>query len=287
VRTFLKRLLRRWLSPPARRDVAVGHLVLSARRPGAAGAHIARWAPDWKTELVKEFLSCRPGLFLDVGANVGQTMLDYLASGTGGGYIGFEPNPRAAEYILDLIDHNGLSDCSVVPAALSDRNGIATFYMQVRGTVDRAATLVADLRPNRAVQAEHVSCHRFDDISASLLGGRPVSLVKVDVEGAELPALRGMEKLLRTGPWLICEVNGRDPNADAAAYRAEIGELKAFLNETGYVPFRVEKTEGYRKVGGFVRIDAFPDTILTPENHHGFDYVFIPDRHQEQLLALL
>ena len=55
------------------------------------------WEPSWKAEIIRAVLAKRPGVFLDVGANVGTTLLDYLACDhPPASYVGFEPNPSAS-----------------------------------------------------------------------------------------------------------------------------------------------------------------------------------------------
>ncbi|MDH8239020.1 hypothetical protein QIG13_27750, partial [Klebsiella pneumoniae] len=37
------------------------------------------WRPDWKTQLISQLLTLRRETLIDVGANRGQTLLDYLS----------------------------------------------------------------------------------------------------------------------------------------------------------------------------------------------------------------
>ena len=48
-------------------------------------------------------------LLVDIGANIGQTLIKYmLVTGKEGRYIGFEPNAKAASYVEELIYCNRL-----------------------------------------------------------------------------------------------------------------------------------------------------------------------------------
>ena len=59
-----------------------------------------------------------PGTILvDVGVNIGQTLIKYVSiAGKECHYVGFEPNPRAASYVDEIIIRNGLTNASIVPA---------------------------------------------------------------------------------------------------------------------------------------------------------------------------
>ena len=150
---------------------------------------LASWAPTWKTELLEKLLAGGDGVLVDVGANVGQTLLDYVHLGGRGGYVGFEPLPAAAACVQRVIDDNGLSQAVLVPIALSDRPTVSAIHIP-EGDL-RSASLERDLRPRRTTKIQWVSAHALDDIWSVLAGGRRPAAVKVDVEGAELPALRG------------------------------------------------------------------------------------------------
>src|SRR5690606_31596353 len=105
--------------------------------------------------------------------------------------------------------------------------------------------------------AEYISTHRADDILPPLVGEQGVALVKIDVEGAELLVLKGMPRLLESGPWIICEVLGRDPHAQASPYRRRIGELMSLLSGAGYAVLHIAKQPGNRRVRDVTPISAF------------------------------
>ena len=87
---------------------------------------------------------------------------------------------------------NGVAErVEVVPKALGDGAGRARFY--VSGGDDEQS-LRADRSTSEPVEVEIV---RADEVVAG-----PVDVVKLDIEGGELAALRGMERLLtaRTPP---------------------------------------------------------------------------------------
>ncbi len=130
------------------------------------------------------------GLFVDVGANMGYFTL--LWAGTGGGsVVAVEPAPRNLALLANNVARNCLSGrVSVLAKAAGDHDGEVGFRS---GASDQtgwggiaAAGGTADF---------HVPSVRLDHA----LDGRAISVLKIDVEGADTLVLRGCEALLRQG----------------------------------------------------------------------------------------
>lgn len=58
----------------------------------------------WLDAVYQTVLRCREGAFLDVGANIGQTMLKILALDTTRQYVGFEPQVSRCALIQSFIE---------------------------------------------------------------------------------------------------------------------------------------------------------------------------------------
>jgi FkbM family methyltransferase len=276
IRSAFKSRLRDFVVPTYRRRVGDRICRIATDHPGSG--ILLHWSPDWKTRLIDRHLAERPGVLIDVGANIGQTLLDYLASSSGVGYVGFEPNPCCADGVTAFIRNNALEDAALVPVGLSDHDHVARLYMR-RGTTgaDTGATLRQDLRPTRATEEIFVPCFRFDGIAAELLEGRPVSIIKVDVEGAELQTLRGMrDYLVASRVPVICEVLRRSASADVTAYADRAASLMALLDEIGYRAFVIHKTANRRDAADLEQIDAFPLEAYSAETAELNDYIFMP-----------
>jgi FkbM family methyltransferase len=243
------------------------------------------WRPSWKTQLINDVQALRGGQVLDVGANIGQTLLDYCAGTTRNGYLGFEPIPRCADYLNTLIDSNKLSDCSVVPAALSNRNTIIKLYLQQQFPTDSAATLLGELRPDRSLITQLIPCYRFDDIRNDIgTTSRAFGLIKIDVEGAELHVIEGMERTIRSDrPWILCEVLDRDSAADAALHQQRCAALYQQMDILGYDIMRIQKSSEGDAILNLLPIKRFPNRVWTESNSNECDYLFIPS--DERTLA--
>jgi len=240
--------------------------------------HLLSWCPDWKTSCVEKILRDRPGVFLDVGANIGQTLFDYLSTGTRRGYIGFEPSPPCVDQLNDVFNSNGLLDCKIVPIALSNTNGITSIYFSGELT-ETTATMIAVNRTSGEMNSYFASMFRYDDISNTIGLQDKVSLVKIDVEGAELLVIEGMKQLLSEDrPWIICEVLSRDLDADPVLYTERCRNIMSLINTSNYICFSIGKSADFTAVTKLTRCYEFPEIA-----HHKrdfmlaqLDYLFIP-----------
>lgn len=261
-----------------------GEIIIPAA-PAVFG-ELADWRPDWKTDIVSRVLTARPGALVDVGANCGQTLMDYFASASIAGYFGFEPNFHCAHLLNDIITANACSDCALVPAGLSDANGVRKLLLAQNSKTDSSASIDADLRPGRDWDAQFVACYRFDDIR-SQVGIGDIGLMKIDVEGAELSVIRGMTKTLtQDRHWILCEVLHRDSKVSEAVHGQRMSDLMSFIADMDYICLNVEKSDDSRVVLGLVNMAQFPNKIWTWENAAECDYMFVPRRDGDLVARL-
>jgi FkbM family methyltransferase len=188
--------------------------------------------PDMRRALLDVL---QPGMrFVDVGAHAGHfTLIGSRAVGPSGRVLAVEPAPRSLGYLRQHIDMNGLANVDVVDVAISDRTG------QARFTTD-PGSLAAHLSDDGA---EQVATTTLDDLVASW-GAGPPGCVKLNIEGAELEALRGAERTLAEArPVLLVATHGDELHEQCLDvlrdhdYRAElVGTLEVeaggFLHRT-------------------------------------------------------
>lgn len=176
------------------------------------------------------------------------------------------------------IKTSALEDCSVIPAALSEATGIIQLHLSGDAQTDTCATHVGELRPEAGLATINIAAYRFDDIAEELLGGRPISLVKIDVERGELDVLRGMERLMleRRTP-IMCEVlHHHDPGTREASLKHH-RELADLIRSRQYRIFRIDKTQHEGDLAGFTPVEAFPDEVYGDDNQHLCDYLLLPE----------
>jgi FkbM family methyltransferase len=161
----------------------------------------------WMFDLLSRLLPSKQGTFLDVGVNLGQTLLAVKACEPDRRYVGVEPNPQCVAYAERLIELNHLRGCEIVPVGLASATGLSRLQFYDGTTCDSSASIVDNFRPDSSISLmKIVPVFPFgaleEAISLSVLG-----IVKIDVEGGEADILTSMcEALRRDRPWLVVEI---------------------------------------------------------------------------------
>lgn len=180
------------------------------------------------SRLIRSLLN--PGdTMIDVGANIGYfSILGARCVGPSGGVLAFEPVPPVRERLQRNIKLNGLDNVTIHAEALSDRSGVIQLF-----TGPQNDTGLASLRPLPDSTTIHVTQSRLDDLWDP---AAPIALVKIDVEGAELTALRGMRACLeRYRPHVIVEITDEYLRAMGESASA----LVVYLLERGYSMYQI------------------------------------------------
>jgi FkbM family methyltransferase len=153
-------------------------------------------------QLIRSVL--KPGdVFIDGGANVGlQSLAASFAVGPAGKVYAFEPQAKVIAHLEENLRLNGAANVEVVPKGLWDSPGTATLH----GFGDEGAVFASlRERPERAsVESQTIDLVRLDDVVT-----RPVKMMKLDVEGAELAAIKGGTRTLFGDhpPHMVIELN--------------------------------------------------------------------------------
>jgi FkbM family methyltransferase len=274
----LRQRLSAWLQPrldPRIRIVEGGvSIVLPASTDTAV--FYAGWKPSWTQGLFQRLVNHTDGAFVDVGANVGQTLIDLYMFDSRVPYLGFEPNPECINRLRSIVRLNRLRNHQVVPVALAAASGCRTFFRHPDYDVDTCGSIVEDLRPTGDFQRDIVPCYRFDDVHRQL-GLGPVGFVKIDVEGAEAEVVEGMRETLATyTPPILCEVLFTDAKATLNATRLRNTRLSGLLSTLGYAIFQLVKSSDGGRLAGLRRLTEFELAYWSNENRHLCDYLFLP-----------
>jgi len=112
---------------------------------GKIGYSNLRISELWMVGLLQKLLPLKDGAFIDIGVNLGQTLVKVKCVEPDIQYIGFEPNPVCVYYTRELIKKNGFKNCELIPVGISNENGIVPLNCYSSET-DSAATIVADFR---------------------------------------------------------------------------------------------------------------------------------------------
>lgn len=177
------------------------------------------WEPG-QTALLGERL--RPGMtVVDGGAHVGYFTCQAAGLvGPRGLVLAFEPAPRNYELLLANVWRNGFGNVVCFPWALGDSASIGPLQLSETNSGDHRLGA-------RGVQTRVA---KLDDVLAIR---PPVDVVKLDVQGSEEAALRGMEALVAGSPEILVLVE-LSP-ADARAAGSEPRALLDWYRSLGFV----------------------------------------------------
>ena len=151
----------------------------------------------------------------DIGTSIGYFTVMMARAVTPSGQVhAFEPNPSTASDLRRVLALNEISNVTVNETAVSDRIGTATFVQLLTQNVQRESSHLntAERDGTTPAAGTHwitVPTTTLDNyvLSREL---RP-SMLKIDVEGADLPVLYGsMETLRRFRPPIVLEIHSRE-----------------------------------------------------------------------------
>jgi FkbM family methyltransferase len=164
-----------------------------------------RYEP-YMADAIKAHLPCG-GTFWDIGAHIG--LISLFASkiaGPDGHVLSFEPSPD----VLVLLRRNTESEknIKVLPYGIGNADTLSSFA--ARGA-SSSASFVEDVtaihHPDQPIEQITVAMRKLDSLLGVGLSPAP-SLVKIDIEGFELEALKGADRLLSSiRPKLLMEIH--------------------------------------------------------------------------------
>lgn len=174
--------------------------------PVSAGL-MAELSEPWMLALLRKLMASAPGAFVDVGVNLGQTLIKVKTIEPSRRYVGFEPNPVCVHYVEELVAANGWGDVRVVPAGLGPQSSIVTLELYHGRGGDSAASVIEGFRPDKVVTfRKTVAILGSADLPDELLAP-PVGIVKIDVEGAEADVIDALIPVIaRDRPLISMEI---------------------------------------------------------------------------------
>jgi FkbM family methyltransferase len=231
----------------------------------------------WLDNLLLELFALTDGAFVDVGVNVGQTLLKFLEHSNGQMYYGFEPNCRCAAYAIEFTELNNLKMVHIVPAGLSDSTGMRTLFLG--SDYDSCGSMIDGFRvPEFYKKSEHISVMLGDDVFEMLKVG-DLGVMKIDVEGAEWEVLSGLRRTLAMcQPFIICELLPiyEEETTIGRMRRRRLDQVLDLLGTLSYEFCRVGDDGA-----------QWLDTVETHADLSKCNYLFVPRVHSQTLRARL
>jgi FkbM family methyltransferase len=201
--------------------------------PGMISAHDFRGDFESEKEVITELLGDieEDDVFWDVGANVGlYTCFVSSSLSNSQAAIAFEPHPGVRSYLTRNVEKN-TPNTQILPYGLG-----ATETTQELSEVGVTGHTIANTHDHDTVKIEVTTAQ-------SVINEHEIpapTVVKMDIEGAELQALEGFRPLLDQVRLLYCEVHPKM----LAQMNASSDEVKTLLLDSGFEIDRLDTRGG-------------------------------------------
>jgi FkbM family methyltransferase len=167
----------------------------------------------------------RPGdTVCDIGANKGGFVLWLSRWCAGGRVVAFEPQPEFARRLTEMCRAMGLDNVRVEAKAVHSHSG------------DQELFVPSGHSPGASLTHKAAEATSFTTLSVPVVAlddyfdaNDKITLLKIDVEGAELGLLKGAERILRQhAPLLVFECENRH------LAPGHVGDVFSYLKALGY-----------------------------------------------------
>jgi FkbM family methyltransferase len=158
----------------------------------------------WEQELQGVFRFEEGMNFLDIGAHIGKyTIRAGMKIGKEGKVVAIEPDKDNFDLLVRNIEANGLQNCVALNLAAYRADTEVNLFL---ASTSREHSIMEDFGKG----SRKVTARALDSVLEEI-GIEKVDLIKIDVEGAELEVLEGLENTLtKQNPLLIVEILKRD-----------------------------------------------------------------------------
>lgn len=268
------------------RKVAIGERKYSIRGVCQSKLAIATIEKNHEEEtnpVLKAIFDIRKGAFIDVGANVGQTLIKLLTIDNNRQYIGFEPQVSGCFFIDQFLRDNKLNNHVIMPLGLSNRNEIVK--LGLREVNDVTASMVEEYRPEGFYSYyQYIPVIPGDDI-LPIFELSSISVIKIDVEGGELEVIKGLRLTIeKYMPYIFFEVlphylfvTQTELDKKTREFRNQRhSDMERVLRGHGYVIYQIRPNDELRRI----------DAIKAARRHffnYVANYVAVPQKEEVRL----
>lgn len=174
-------------------------------------------------------------VFVDAGANIGwHTVIGAKIVGPTGRVLAFEPEPRNAALLRKNVAHNALTNVEVIEEALTEKPGVMKLHLAEGNWGDHILGLETESRRSTV----DVTCTTIDDSLAKRgIDASRLRLIKFDIQGSEVDALKGMKQTLsRHRMPIILEYSPKHLRAVGRSFF----DVFSFIDRYGYKPSMID-----------------------------------------------
>lgn len=192
------------------------------------------WEP-FETQIIMNELG-KGEVVLDIGANIGYyTLLFAELVGEQGKVFAFEPDPTNFRLLQRNVVVNSLRNVTLIQKAVSDTNGKLSLYLAEHNKGDHRIYDSGDGRQSIPIEST-----RLDDYFERC--DTQVDFIKMDIQGAEASAIRGM-------PWLLersknLRILTEFSPAGLKGFGVDPKEYLELLLKHGFDLYRIDEVEG-------------------------------------------
>lgn len=177
-------------------------------------------------------------MIFDVGSHTGATTIEYLNAFPAADLFAFEPEPDNLATVRSALEFYS-GRCTILTSALAASDGQATFHVNSHNGT-HSLLPIGDTKfwaaPEREVRTISVQTRSLDSI-VSERNIKAIDIVKMDIQGGELDALKGAIGLLSSGSisLLALEVEFQELYANQPLF----WDIAGYLKEYGYSFFKL------------------------------------------------
>ena len=222
---------------------AQSSLAFFVHRRDAIGRHIAKYGTHEPllTKWFSNYLAvAQRGLFVDVGANLGWHALHAARHNATETVVAFEPNPFNAQLLERNRSLNDITNLVIKASAVGAECGLARLHYYKNSNLGRHS-MVTDY----GYESQIVPLVTLDQALVELgLDRRPVTALKIDVEGYEPAVIAGASQTLGRTNAVIVEYSPELSRASGLSSE----DMVARLCNAGLIPFVLRATGGTSRV---------------------------------------
>lgn len=200
----------------------------------------------YEADLLEHLARCGPrgGVYVDVGANIGNHSV-FFGRFLADHVVAIEPNPALLPLLERNLRINGVDHRTVIPGAMGARSGTGSLVPREGFEGNDGAQHVVPLtgRTDGATVEVDILDHVLSQLGPAI--GSDVRLLKLDIEGMEIEALRGAPALLeRQGPDVVVEAAADGDHRRVRSLLAGYGysEIARFCRTPTYHFSRPDRT---------------------------------------------
>jgi FkbM family methyltransferase len=227
----------------------------------------------WMGQILALLFKFKKEAFIDVGVNIGQTLMQVKSLDKQRLYYGFEPNPSCNMFVEELIRINRFENVKLIPVGLFTSNTLLELDLYYDDITNSGGSVIKDYwaynnkKPHRSIV---VPLMDFDTINKHIQI-KPFDIVKIDVEGAELEVLESLKPQINAyKPIIIIEILSAYSNENKLRIDRQNGILD-LIKSLDYAIYRIIENESDQSLNELQEIEELDPSF----NHNLCNYLFV------------